>query len=208
MLEDSKPADQSLQIPDQHWQAIMDRDLDDLARCAGGAAVGNTLELEMLGRTLRIDLTSQLVEIAKQGTWLPAPPLPAFVTVVHLANCRMIPLSGRWVSEKDLSCREFFRGPHQLRLEPVLEKYGRDGSGFLAAAQAYGGVEIDEAGDAAVRLWVVPTIPVKLVLWCADEELGPALTVLFDQSIDMLLPGDGIWALVQMVGEVLAHQNL
>ena len=78
----------------------------------------------------------------------------------------------------------------------------------MAAAIKYGGVEIDETGDAAVRLWVLPSIPIKLLLWCGDEELEPALTVMFDKSIDQLLPGDGIWALVQMVCETLARQSL
>ncbi|NNK13811.1 MAG: DUF3786 domain-containing protein, partial [Desulfofustis sp.] len=132
------------------------------------------------------------VEIERQGRWLPAPSLPAFVAVVYLAKCQLVPLSGQWVSEKDLSCREFFRGPHLLQTDPVLDRFGQAAADFVAAARNYEGVEIDETGDAAVRLWVLPSIPIKLVLWCGDEELGPALTVLFDKSIDMLLPGDGI----------------
>ena len=95
-----------------------------------------------------------------------------------------------------------------MRTEAVLDRFGDDAEAFLAAAKKYGGVEIDESGDAAVRLWVLPSIPVKLILWCGDDELEPALTVLYDKSIDLLLPGDGIWALVQMVCEALADQSL
>ncbi len=153
-------------------------------------------------------LALRLVEVEHQGHWQPAPPLVAFVAVVYLANSRSVPLSGRWVSEKDLSCREFFRGPHQLRTETVLTRFGSDAAGFIEAAKAYGGVETGDVGNAAVRLWVFPTIPLKLILWCGDDELEPALTVMFDQSVDALLPGDGIWALVQMVCEALAHQSL
>jgi hypothetical protein len=167
-----------------------------------------SFQLEMLNRPLRIDVARRQVEIERQSQWQPAPDLPAFVTVVYLAKCSSVPLSGQWVSEKGLSCREFFRGPHQLRIEPVLNRFGHDAESFLAAAEKYGGVAIDESGDGAVRLWVLPSIPLKLILWCGDEELEPALTVMFDQSIDALLPGDGIWALVQMVCETLARQSL
>ena len=204
-----KQSDERLEIPDQHWQDISDRGLEDIARCSGAVIVDNgTLELEMLTRTLRIDTIRQQVEIEHQGRWLPVPPLPAFVSAVYLAKCRSVPLSGQWVSEKDLSCREFFRGPHQLRTEPVLDRFGHDTEEFLAAAKKYDGVEITESGDAAVRLWVLPSIPIKLILWCGDDELEPALTVLFDKSVDLLLPGDGIWALVQMVCETLTDQSL
>ena len=209
LLENSDQPGTQLPIPEQHWQEINHRGLEDIVRCSGAAlADDGTLTLEMLTRSLRIDTTRQQVEIERQGHWQPAPPLPAFVAVVYLAKCQSVPLSGQWVIEKDLSCREFFRGPHQLRTEAVLERFGNDAVAFMAAAKNYGGVEIDESGDAAVRLWVLPSIPVKLILWCGDDELEPALTVLYDKSIDLLLPGDGIWALVQMVCEALADQSL
>jgi hypothetical protein len=208
-LVDDQKTNEHFDIPDQHWQEITDRGCEDVARHAGAVVEkSDTLVLEMLARTLRIDITRRQVEIDSQGRWLPAPSLPAFVAVVYLAKSKSIPLSGEWASEKDLSCREFFRGPHQLRTEAVLDKFGHSAAEFAAAAEHYGGVEINETGDAAVRLWVLPSIPLKLVLWCGDDELDPALTVLFDKSVDLQLPGDGIWALVQMVCEVLAQQSL
>lgn len=198
-----------LAIPDQHWQVISDRGTEDIVRCSGATLLEDgSFQLEMLNRRMRVDVSRRLVDIDRQGNWLPAPPLPAFVAVVYLANSRSVPLSGRWVSEKDLSCREFFRGPHEMRTELVLTRFGNNSVDFLEAARVYGGFETGDAGDAAVRLWVFPAIPLKLILWCGDEELEPALTVMFDESIDLLLPGDGIWALVQMVCEVLAEQSL
>ena len=95
-----------------------------------------------------------------------------------------------------------------MRTEAVLTRFGSTAAEFLETAKAYGGVETGDAGDAAVRLWVFPAIPLKLILWCGDDELEPALTVMFDESIDLLLPGDGIWALVQMVCEMLAEDLL
>ena len=209
LLEERKKDGEPLAIPDQHWQVISDRGADDIVRCSGAALkAAGSFKLEMLARQLRVDVGHRLVEVEHQGHWQSAPRLVAFVAVVYLANSRSVPLSGRWVSEKDLSCSEFFRGPHQMRTEAVLDRFGSDGAGFSEAANVYGGVETGDAGDAAVRLWVFPSIPLKLILWCGDDELEAALTVMFDQSVDELLPGDGIWALVQMVCEILAHQSL
>ncbi len=209
LLEDTNQNEETLVIPDQHWQVLSDRGTDDIVRCSGATLLEDgSFQLEMLARRLRIDVDRRLVEVDYQGHWQPAPLLVAFVAVVYLVNSRSVPLSGRWVSEKDLSCSEFFRGPHLLRIEPVLNRFGHAADEFIIAAKAYGGVETGDVGDAAVRLWVFPAIPLKLILWCGDDELEPALTVMFDQSVDVLLPGDGIWALVQMVCETLADQSL
>ena len=206
LLEETSQNGETLAIPDHHWHLISERGAEDITRCSGATLQEDgSFQLEMLTRWLRVDISHRLVEIGHQDGWLPAPPLVAFVAVVYLANSRSVPLRGRWVSEKDLSCREFFRGPHEMRTEAVLTRFGNNSIDFLEAAKAYGGVETVDVGDAAVRLWVFPSIPLKLVLWCGDDELEPALTVMFDQSIDELLPGDGIWALVQMVCETLAH---
>jgi len=208
-LEETSQNGETLAIPDHHWHLISERGAEDITRCSGATLLKDgSFQLEMLNRRLRIDIDRRFVQTEQQGHWQPAPPLVAFVVVVYLANCKSVPLSGRWVSEKDLSCREFFRGPHEMRTEAVLTRFGSDTPGFLEAAKDYGGVETDDAGDAAVRLWVFPAIPLKLILWCGDDELEPALTVMFDQSVDALLPGDGIWALVQMVCETLARQSL
>lgn len=206
--QEGRPGEK-LTIPVQHWQEIDDREIDEILRCSGGRrADGDKLLLEVMGRVMRIDPSAQRIEIQSQDGWQPAPSLAAFVTAVYLAKCRSLPLSGRWVSEKDLSCSEFFRGIHQLRTEPVLSRYGHDPENFIEAGERFGGVRTQDSGDAALRFWVFPAIPLKLILWCGDDELEPALTVMFDQSIDELLPADGIWALVQMVCQALAEKTL
>lgn len=206
--QEGRPGEK-LTIPVQHWQEIDDREIDEILRCSGGRRVdGDKLLLEVMGRVMRIDPSAQRIEIQSQDGWQPAPSLAAFVTAVYLAKCRSLPLSGRWVSEKDLSCSEFFRGIHQLRTEPVLSRYGHDPENFIEAGERFGGVRTQDSGDAALRFWVFPAIPLKLILWCGDDELEPALTVMFDQSIDELLPADGIWALVQMVCQALAEKTL
>lgn len=209
MHQEAGRTENELVIPETHWQAIVKRGLEEVAQCSGAQLTEDRcVLLETFNQALRIEPDRKSVEIKDRGQWLPAPALLAFVVAVHLANSKSVPLAGRWVSEKDLSCSEFFRGPHQLRIESVLERFGNAAEDFVNAAMACGGVETNDVGDAAVRLWVFPTIPMKLILWCGDEELEPSLTVMFDHSIDELLPGDGIWALVEMVCETLASKSI
>ena len=161
--------------------------------------------LNVLNREIRVTAEHQRVEIKTDGSWVIAPGFLAFVSVVYLINAAETALSGRWVSEKDLSCASFFRGVHQLPVEGLLERFGSSPGDFLKAAQKVGGVAVNEPGDAAVRLWVFPRIPVKLILWSKDDVLPASITVLLDYSIEKLLPADGILGMVRLVCDTLVE---
>jgi hypothetical protein len=209
-LGENQTKQDQVDIADQHWLELDDIGTSELQKRSGAALTeGGWLQLEVFNRVVRINIGQKTVEWRTQGEptgWSPAPSLLAFVSVIYLKEVRSKPLTGHWVTEKDLSCSEFFRGIHRLRVEPVLHRFGDAPQDFIRAGEALGGVQTGESGDAAIRLWVFPAIPVKLILWCRDEELDAALTVMFDQSIDVLLPGDAIWALAQLVCEALAAQ--
>ena len=199
----------SREIPEQHWHEINARSIDDIVRCSGARLEEDgLLRLDVMHREVRIDLKHKRVEVGSKDRYLPAQPLTAFVVALYLAKCQSIELSGRWVSEKGLLSSEFFRGIHRLRTETAINRYGHAPYQFIESVKMFGGFETQDSGDAALMLWVFPRIPLKLILWCGDDELESALTVMFDQSIDHLLPGDGIWALVQMVCEALADKRL
>ncbi len=209
-LQNGQGKQGQVDIADQHWRELNAIGTRELQRRSGaGLTADGWLQLEVFNRVVRINIEHKTVEWQKgpgPAGWKPAPSLLAFVSVVYLKEVRPAPLTGHWVTEKDLSCSEFFRGIHRLRVEPVLLRFGDAAKDFIRAGQALGGVQTGDSGDAAIRLWVFPAIPLKLILWCRDEELDAALTMMFDQSIDGLLPGDAIWALAQLVCEALARQ--
>jgi len=209
MADNKEKENNTLEIPEQHWHKIGSRNIDAVARSSGAAIVEEgSLQLDVMNQAVRVDLLRKLIEVDSANQWQPVRPLTAFVIALYLAKCQSVELSGRWVSEKDLSSSEFFRGIHRLRTDAVINRYGHAPDALIEAAKMFGGFETRDGGDAALMLWIFPRIPLKLILWCGDDELESALTVMFDQSIDHLLPGDGIWALVQMVCEALADQRL
>jgi hypothetical protein len=209
-LDSKQNKQDQVDIADQHWLELNDIGTDELQRRSGAVLTEDGwLQLEVFNRVVRINIEHKTVEWQKgqePAGWKPAPSLLAFVSVVYLKEVRPKPLAGHWVTEKDLSCSEFFRGIHQLRVDPVLHRFGDAPRDFIRAGEGLGGVQTADSGDAALRLWVFPAIPLKLILWCRDEELDAALTMMFDRSIDELLPGDAIWALAQLVCEALARQ--
>ena len=104
------------------------------------------------------------------------------------------------VSPNELKTGHFFRGPHELKTQPLLVRYGNDLEGFKKAAEFAGGEELGLA-DAAYRFEALPKIPLHYLFWKGDEEFGPRLSVLFDRSIEYHLAADMIWGLVTLVSE-------
>lgn len=126
----------------------------------------------------------------------------------YLLNCTEAPLSGRKVSEKALKGGHlFFRGVHALATERIRERFRKDKDGFLKAGLALGGNSV-KGGDAAFEIWPAPKVPVVYMLWMEDEEFPASVNVLFDATIEGLLPLDVIYGLSLFLEEkILEPKN-
>ena len=129
-------------------------------------------------------------------------PLLELMVMVYLNNASPFSIRNEMISINDLKDVHFFQGPHELRTEPVVNRYGNDLNGFIDAARYLGGQPID-AGDAGFKLLPFPKIPLYYILWEGDKEFKPRLSVLFDKSIERHLAADGIWGTVNLVSHVL-----
>ncbi|MBZ0158160.1 MAG: DUF3786 domain-containing protein [Alphaproteobacteria bacterium] len=116
----------------------------------------------------------------------------------YLCSAKDIALSGRLVSPVNLKGGQlYFRGSHVLPNDKVAQKYGTDAAGFIARGKELGG-EVLEHGDAAVRLFPLPRVPVVLILWTQDEEFPPRMDLLLDSTCEMQLPLDIVWSIAMM----------
>jgi len=122
----------------------------------------------------------------------------------YLMQAKDIPLTGKWVSEYDLTGGTmFFRGPHAIRNEEVAKRFGRDIEGFKKACRNLGG-EPENYGDAAFRFKLLPRIPVLAVLWRADEEFEASAKLLMDETIEQHLPLDVIFGMsLELLGRIV-----
>ena len=121
-----------------------------------------------------------------------------FSVVCYLNSAKDISLTGRLI--KPVNMKEgqlFFRGSHLLPLDRVAEKYGSDRDGFLKRGDALCGEQISY-GDAALRLFPLPRVPLVVILWIADEEFPPRADLLFDSSSEIQLPIDVVWSIAMM----------
>ncbi|MCL5021881.1 MAG: DUF3786 domain-containing protein [Nitrospirae bacterium] len=116
----------------------------------------------------------------------------------YLALAKDIPLSGRLLKPENMKSGQlFFRGSHVLPLDKVAEKYGSDRDQFLERGRELGGRRLTY-GDASLRLFPLPRVPVVEILWLADEEFPSRADLLFDSASEIQLPIDVIWSIAML----------
>jgi hypothetical protein len=120
----------------------------------------------------------------------------------YLMKVRDIPVSGVWVSEKDITGGSaFFRGPHLIPVERIINGISDDINIFNARCRQLGGTPLDFA-DASFLFKVTPSVPVAVLFWMGDADFKSEVRLMFDKTIEQHLPLDIIWALsVAMCGK-------
>jgi len=123
-------------------------------------------------------------------------PYFSLMVLVYLTEAKDIKPTHTWISEKDLKGGStFFRGPHRLEVEEVINLFGKDPEAFFKTGRRLGGSEI-LYGDKGFALEVFPKVPLAYILWKGDAEFPPKVSVLFDSTIESQLPLDIIWCMV------------
>ncbi|MCF6248899.1 MAG: DUF3786 domain-containing protein [Desulfobacula sp.] len=119
-----------------------------------------------------------------------------YLFVLHyLMKVQNLAPSGTWVSEKDIvGGAAFFRGPHLLPVQLIVDTFNDDLSAFKNACNKLNGKSIEFA-DAAFWFQITPKIPVAVLYWQGDEDFPSEAKLLFDKSIEQHLPLDIIYAL-------------
>lgn len=112
----------------------------------------------------------------------------------YLGKARNKPLSGKLISPSSLSGGEIFqRGTHVLPLDQLAARHGGNLKSFYERGMELGGEQI-EHGDACLRLYPFPRVPVTLILWASDEDFPARADMFFDATCELHLPTDVIWS--------------
>ena len=159
----------------------------------------------LLKRDYVVNLSDREIFSAEPGS----PPAPAgFVQqlciLAYLINAQDVLLAGKLVGAESLPGGQFFfRGPHSLPTDKLEQVFGNHPERLYDAARQYDAQRY-EFGDASVQLYVLPRIPLTIVIWRADEEFSARASILFDQTVSAQLPLDALQAAVNLVVDALA----
>ena len=116
----------------------------------------------------------------------------------YLIHSKAIPLSGNLINPRDIAGGLIFgEGSHMLPLDTLAQQYDNDIEGFIQRAVTFGGEQLNY-GDASIRLFPFPRVPVVLIMWSSDEEFLSRADILFDSTCSQHLPADVIWSTAMM----------
>ncbi len=116
----------------------------------------------------------------------------------YLAQAQVISPSDKFMNPRELAGGLIFdQGSHALPLDKLAGKYGADTAAFLKKGISLGGVHSD-SGDASLKLYPFPKVPILLVLWCRSEEFPANAVLLLDTTCPRYLPTDIIWAIAMV----------
>ncbi len=130
---------------------------------------------------------------------------------------QLFSLSALWylLQAKDAGCTQklikpqdlpggdmFAKGSHVLPLDKLASRFGSEPDSLPRAGQLLAGERMD-LGDAALRLWPFPRLPVVMVLWARDEEFPAQVSLLLDSSAKLHLPVDILWSTAMFSLEIL-----
>ena len=138
------------------------------------------------------------------------PPTPAefieqLCLLAYLINAQDIPLANKFVGPENLpSGQFFFRGLHSLPTKRLEETFGKSPERLYEVSEQFGAKRC-EFGDASIELYVLPRIPLKIIIWRSDEEFDARASILFDQTAASHLPLDTLGALVNLTVEALVR---
>ena len=116
----------------------------------------------------------------------------------YLIKSKDIPLSNTIIPPREINGGLMFeKGSHILPLDKLAQKYGNNIEGFFQRSTAFGSEQLNY-GDASVRLFPFPRIPVILIMWCNNEEFPSRSDLLFDTTCSRHLPTDILWSIAML----------
>jgi hypothetical protein len=187
------------QLPEALWDDLDARDPVDAAASCDAILEGDRFRLSLFSRDYIINPAERSIAEALRPEHRSSYQT-GLVLITALANAQNIPQSGRMVTPGELpGGRMFFAGPHEVPTAPIVERFGSDAAGLIAAAATMGGREIDESSDAAVFIPALPRIPMWLLLWEGDEEFEARAVMGIDERAHYHLALDGIWAMCNVL---------
>ncbi len=124
----------------------------------------------------------------------------------YMTSAKNIPATGRLIRPLDVKGgQRFFSGTHVLPLDRIEDRFGRDKTAFIERGLQFGS-ELASYGDASVRLYPLPRVPVTIILWLQDEEYPARAGLFFDSTVDFQLSlSDMVWSVAMMTALVMGE---
>jgi hypothetical protein len=156
--------------------------------------------IKLLDTDYKVDLSDKKIYSQhKDSSEEPATFIEELCLLAYLINAKEIPLANKLVKGETLPGGQFFfRGVHKLPIEKLEKAFGEYPQKFLEVSERFN-AEKCEFGDASISLYILPRLPLTIVIWRGDEEFEARASILFDQTAASQIPLDALLASVNLV---------
>lgn len=198
------PLGKPIEIPAEHWETLRKKDLNLISSLTEVDLENNCLVFDFLNQTIVLDPGGEEIRKRTDGHEISLDiPLMSMTALSYFkAVDRLFPIGKDLISTRDMEQRLYFRGDHELSMEPILKRFAKEPEDFIQAIKILKGRILDMA-DLACVLFPFPRIPVYYLFWDLSGSHEPRLSILFDRSIESLLAPPIIWGLVNLVNAFL-----
>ncbi|UCG56045.1 MAG: DUF3786 domain-containing protein [Phycisphaerales bacterium] len=127
--------------------------------------------------------------------------------LAYLITAQDIPLGGKLVRGETFPGGQFFfRGVHCLPTDKLEEAFGDNPEDLCRVSEKFD-AKPREFGDASFELYLLPRVPVTMVVWGRDDEFDARASILFDQTAAEHMPLDALLAGVNLVVDSLIEES-
>jgi hypothetical protein len=107
--------------------------------------------------------------------------------------------TGKKVSSRQFRGNQFTRRGYEGEAQNIVKHFGSNPEKLVKSAQVLGGRLVDfPVGDVVVEIYVLPRVPLILVLSLVDEEFPAKAWIYFDETIESYFDSEQIYFLTHL----------
>lgn len=176
-------------VYDKFWQDINKRDPKEItvARAVSYSSETRQFDVMFFNEEHIVDCDKETICRKADGY---VPDVMATIIILnYLAYAQPLPESSpSWVSIKEIpGGMIFYSAFHKTAISVLIEAFGHQTDRLMTAAHSLGGQK-GPFGDASVVFTAFPEISLCVIIWQGDEEVRANATLLYDPSIELILP--------------------
>jgi hypothetical protein len=193
------------------WEQLQKLDCAETAQRAKCDYLSNKQHyiIKLLNNEYIVDLIDNKIYSNNEDS----PPNPAtfleeLCLLAYLINAKDLRLANNLIRPEALPGGQFFfRGIHKLPTEKLEKAFGTHPQALLDMSEQFNAQKC-EFGDASISLYILPRLPLTIVIWRGDEEFEARASILFDQTAASQMPLDALMAAVNLAVDGLMKANV
>ena len=193
------------------WEQVQNLDGAETAQRAGCEYLSDKENyiIKLLNAEYTVNLIDKKIYSSNENSPVkPATFLEELCLLAYLINAKEIPPANKLVRAESLPGGQFFfRGIHKLPSEKLEKVFGTNPQALLQASEQFNAQKC-EYGDVSVSLFILPRLPLTIVIWRGDEEFAARASILFDQTAGAQMPLDALLAAVNLTVDGLMKANV